>query len=168
MDTNLDNKSSHLEKLVSGPLFSFAAWKDAAVPIAVAGVYSIWDTAGTLIYVGMSGLRRTNQQLIEATAQGRKCALYERLSKHASGARSGDQFCVYIADRFVLPTLTPDQIVAISKRDIAFDHHIKKYIHTHLHFRYTTTHDGSEAQNLEIDARSGALGSLPFLNPLGK
>ena len=160
--------SNHLEKLASGPLFSFASWKDAAVPIATAGVYSIWDSAGTLIYVGMSGRGMSNEHLTASLIKGEKRGLYTRLDSHASGARSGDQFCVYVADRFVLPILTQEEVILISKREIMFDHLVKKYIQSYLHFRYTTTHDGKEAEELEAEARSGALGLLPFLNPLVK
>jgi hypothetical protein len=31
--------------------------------------------------------------------------------------RSGDQFCVYVADRLVLPTLSQDDIMAIAGKD---------------------------------------------------
>jgi hypothetical protein len=155
---------NHVEELTSGNLYPFALWKDAGVPIATAGVYSIWDSAGTLIYVGMSGRGMSNENLMASQIKGQKRGLYTRLDSHASGVRSGDQFCVYVADRFVLPALTPEEIVGISKRELIFDHLVKKYIHTHLHFRYTTTHDGKEAEKLEIEARFGALGSLPFLN----
>ena len=158
--------SNHLEKLASGPLFSFASWKDAAVPIATAGVYSIWDSAGTLIYVGMSGRGMSNEHLTASQSEGRKRGLYTRLHSHASGARSGDQFCVYIADRFVLPTLTEDQVKAISERTISYDHLVRSHIRAHLSYRFAVTHDGPEATSLEREARSGALGSLPFLNPL--
>jgi len=41
--------------------------------------------------------------------------LYTRLRSHASGRRSGDQFCIYVADRFVLPTLSQEDIMAITK-----------------------------------------------------
>jgi hypothetical protein len=40
--------------------------------------------------------------------------IYTRLLSHASGRRSGDQFCVYVADRLVLPTLSPENIAAIA------------------------------------------------------
>jgi hypothetical protein len=160
----MDGGSIHISNLVSGPLYSFAFWKDAGIPIATAGVYSIWDSVGTLIYVGMSGRGMSNEHLVASQLKGHKRGLYTRLDSHASGVRSGDQFCVYVADRFVLPALTPEEIVGISKRELIFDHLVKKYIHTHLHFRYTTTHDGKEAEKLEIEARFGALGSLPFLN----
>jgi hypothetical protein len=37
-----------------------------------------------------------------------------RLASHASGRRSGDQFCVYVADRLVMPELTSDGLEAIA------------------------------------------------------
>jgi len=157
---------TQIEELKSGVLYPFATWPNSAVPTAAAGVYSIWNNNGTLIYVGMSGRGMSNEHLVESQAMGRKRGLYTRLNSHASGARSGDQFCVYIADRLVLPTLTQEEIKAISERSIAFDHLVREYIHANLSYRFVLTHDGEEAINLEREARSGSLGSLPFLNPL--
>jgi hypothetical protein len=155
-----------IDELVVGVLYPFVSWPNSAVPISSAGVYSIWDSEGALIYVGMSGRGMSNEHLVESQSIGRKRGLYTRLSSHASGARSGDQFCVYVADRLVLPTLTREQIKGISEKAIAFDHLVRDYIHTYLSFRFAITHDGEEASILEREARSGALGSLPFLNPL--
>ena len=157
---------NQIDELKSGALYSFAGWPHAAVPISSAGVYSIWNNEGTLVYVGMSGRGMSNEQLSKSASEGRKRGLYTRLHSHASGARSGDQFCVYIADRLVLPTLTEDQINAISQRMISFDHLVRDYIRANLSFRFAITHDGEAASSLEREARSGALGSLPFLNPL--
>ena len=157
---------TQIEVLKSGDLHPFATWPHSAVPTAAAGVYSIWNNNGTLIYVGMSGRGMSNDHLVESQSVGRKRGLYTRLNSHASGARSGDQFCVYVADRLVLSTLTQEQIKAISERRIAFDHLVRDYIHQNLSYRFVLTHDGDEATDLEREARSGALGSLPFLNPL--
>ena len=157
---------NQIDELTSGVLYPFATWPHAAMPISAAGVYSIWDNTGILIYVGMSGRGMSNEHLTASQSEGRKRGLYTRLHSHASGARSGDQFCVYIADRFVLPTLSEDQVKAISERAISFDHLVRSHIRAHLSYRFAVTHDGSEATNLERAARSGALGSLPFLNPL--
>ena len=157
---------NQINELISGVLYPFATWPHAAMPISSAGVYSIWDNKGMLIYVGMSGRGMSNEHLTASQSEGRKRGLYTRLHSHASGARSGDQFCVYIADRFVLPALTDDQVRAISERTISFDHLVRAYIRTHLSYRFALTHDGQEATNLERSARSGELGSLPFLNPL--
>ena len=152
--------------LKSGTLYPFSDWPHSIVPLSAAGVYSIWNNEGTLIYVGMSGRGMSNEQMSKFQTEGRKCGLYTRLHSHASGARSGDQFCVYIADRLVLPTLTKDQIKAISQRMISFDHLLRDYIRANLSFRFAIAHDGVAAISLEREARSGALGSLPFLNPL--
>ena len=40
-----------------------------------------------------------------------------RLKSHASGRRSGDQFCIYICDRFVVPTLTGEELAALAAGD---------------------------------------------------
>ena len=155
-----------IDELKSGVLHPFATWPHSVIPTATAGVYSIWNNDGTLVYVGMSGRGMSNEHLVESQSVGRKRGLYTRLNSHASGARSGDQFCVYVADRLVLPTLTREQIKAISERAIAFDHLVRDYIHANLSYRFAITHDGEEAINLEREARSGALGCSPFLNPL--
>jgi hypothetical protein len=64
----------------------------------------------------------TSVCLDEASPQGqsngtrRKGSI--RACIHASGRRSGDRFCVYVADRLVLPTLSQEDITAIgSGRD---------------------------------------------------
>ena len=157
---------NELDELKSGALYPFSGWPHSAVPMSSAGVYSIWNSEGTLVYVGMSGRGMSNEQLGKSESEGRKRGLYTRLHSHASGARSGDQFCVYIADRLVLPWLSQDQINAISERTISFDHLVRDYIRANLSFRFAVTHDGEAAISLERGARSGALGSLPFLNPL--
>jgi hypothetical protein len=52
------------------------------------------------VYVGISYRDPT-----ATTNKGAK-GLYGRLASHASGRRSGDQFCIYVCDRFVLPLRT--------------------------------------------------------------
>ena len=47
--------------------------------------------------------------------------LYTRLASHASGRRSGDQFCVYVADRLVRQTLSQADIAAISSGEHQMD-----------------------------------------------
>jgi hypothetical protein len=41
--------------------------------------------------------------------EGAPKGLWTRLNSHASGRRAGDQFNVYICDRFIVPVLMPDQ-----------------------------------------------------------
>jgi hypothetical protein len=99
-----------VSNLSSGTLHSFASWPNPSVPTFGAGVYTVWHRDGRFIYVGMSGRGMTAETKRRNTPRG----MYTRLQSHASGCRSGDQFCVYVADRLVLPTLSPDDITGIA------------------------------------------------------
>jgi hypothetical protein len=84
------------------PRFRFSDWRNSPVPLISAGNYVIWQ--GTeLLYSGMAG-----RQFDPEKAGGRlKYGLYTRLASHASGRLSGDQFCVYVANRLIMPTTLP-------------------------------------------------------------
>jgi hypothetical protein len=64
---------------------------DRRDPGSGAGVYTIWDDEGGLVYAGIAGRNPAGK------------GLASRLRSHASGRRSGDQFCVYVADHYVHP-----------------------------------------------------------------
>src|SRR5215469_1905637 len=85
----------------------FADWPDGRVPRRAAGVYTIWREEG-LLYAGMSG-RGARAGDFTADTNGKAVGLWTRLNSHASGRRSGDQFNVYVCDRFIVPALTPVQ-----------------------------------------------------------
>jgi hypothetical protein len=153
-----------IEELRDAKSFPFSEWPNAAVPIG-AGVYTIWE--GTrFIYVGMSGRARSAEQIAQAKLAGKKKMLRERLGSHASGRRSGDQFCVYVSDRLVIGSLSSDDIAKITAGEVAVDSYVKAYIHKNLSYRFIETPDGPTAAALEDMVRSGetALGS-PLLNP---
>ena len=143
---------------------AFRDWPVSAVPDVAAGVYAIWDK-DQLIYVGMSGRGATRSLLEAKRLQGKRFGLYTRLASHASGRRSGDQFCVYVADHLVLPRLSADQIDAISRRELRFDNLVKEYIHSNLDFGFAEDDDGEMALESEAMGRRGALGQKPLLNP---
>ena len=84
------------QALSAGTLYWFRDWPNEAVPRFGAGVYTIWHKDGRFIYVGMSGRSITSDSKPGKSPHG----LYIRLK--ATGGRSGDQFCVYVADRLVL------------------------------------------------------------------
>jgi hypothetical protein len=94
----LDGPTS--EPSIRRPCLLFADWPNNAVSTFGAGVYTIWHKDGRFIYAGMSGRGITTETSRRNTPQG----IYTRLQSHASGRRSGDQFCVYVADRLVLPS----------------------------------------------------------------
>lgn len=140
--------------------YSFSVWPNRDIPNVAAGVYIIWKK-DVLIYCGMSGRQ------IEKNLHKKKYGLITRLKSHASGRLSGDQFCVYIANRFVIPSLTLEELNQFSSGKITLDMKTKQYIHTHLDYQFTLTSSSAEAYAIEIEARSGALlGEKPFLNPL--
>ena len=99
-----------INALAQGPLYWFRDWPNQAVPTFCAGVYTIWHSDGRFVYVGMSGRSIKSESVPGPLPYG----LHTRLSSHFSGRRSGDQFCVYVADRLVLSDLTPANIEDIS------------------------------------------------------
>lgn len=156
--------NENIKHLTSGPRHLFFDWPVAEVPEVAAGLYSIWK-GDQFVYIGMSGRSATPEELERRRQIGKTFGLFNRLAAHASGRRSGDQFCVYVADVFVLPQLTTSEIESISKRQITFDSLVKKYIHAHLSFRFIETVDGVTALRLEAEIKAGSLGVKPLLNP---
>ena len=115
----------HVTELSRSPAYSFADWPNQSVPAFGAGVYTVWHNDGRFIYVGMSGRGITAETIRRNTPQG----LYTRLRSHASGRRSGDQFCVYVTDRLVLPILTQKHIADIGSGRHQIDAFVRRYIH---------------------------------------
>lgn len=150
-----------LDALVHGPLYPFKSWPVSDVPIHASGVYTIWDGAA-FIYVGMSGRSMTVDTPTRMTPMG----LFTRLASHAAGRRSGDQFCVYVADRLVLPSLSRAEMDQIAAGTKSMDALVRTYIKERLGFRFVVTTDGVNALALESRIRKGALGSHPSLNPV--
>ncbi|OED84648.1 hypothetical protein A1QE_12555 [Vibrio breoganii ZF-55] len=141
-------------------LFRFQDWPNKGIPLVSAGVYAIWKD-DQLIYCGMSGRE------IEKNAHKKKYGLITRLHSHASGRLSGDQFCVYVANRLVIPSLTIAELPLFSCGTITLDMLTKRYIHSHLTYRYALVESSAEAYNLEDKARKGLIfGQKPLLNPI--
>jgi hypothetical protein len=70
---------------------------------------------------------------------------------------------VYVADRLVLPTLSPDHIAAISSGEHQMDAFIRRYIHESLRYRYLMLPDGATAFRYEATIK---LGNWPHGRPL--
>lgn len=154
--------ASFLTDLAEGVTFSFRDWPNSKVPTFGAGVYTIWHKDGRFIYVGMSGRGITADTIHRNTPHG----IYTRLKSHASGRRSGDQFCVYVADRLVLPTLSQEDIAAIASGRHQMDVFVRTYIHENLSYRFVMLPDGSAAFALEVAIKDGKWGhGRPLLNP---
>ena len=158
--------AEELEILRSGPTYAFADWPNSEMPKVSAGVYTIWDKAESFVYAGMAGARLKTVADFEVAAEKNKVkGMRDRLGSHASGHRSGDQFCIYVADFLVLPNLSIEEITAIYMHEIKMDILVKEHVHQNLSYRYCLTEDGDQARALEKLILNGALGNPPLLNP---
>ena len=81
-----------LSRLTNGEIHRFADWPIGPIP-KTPGIYTIW-LGDDLLYVGIAGRGGSGRNSM---------GLWGRLNSHASGRRSGDQFCIYVCDRLVLP-----------------------------------------------------------------
>jgi hypothetical protein len=155
-----DHLTDQLSSLTSDPIHWFSDWSTANVPRSGAVVYTIWNREGCFIYVGMSGRSFTG-----GTEGNGKAGPWGRLNSHASGRRSGDQFCVYVADRLVLPTLH-NRIAEIADGSLSLDKATRDYIKTNLGFRWVYMESGRAAFELERRLQRGeAMCGKPLLNP---
>ena len=92
--------------------------------------------------------------------------LWTRLNSHASGRRSGDQFCVYVCDRLIVPELTRGQ-QQIRLGALSLDVLTRDFIRANFAYRYVVTPDSVAAFTIERDVQRGALATgKPFLNPI--
>jgi hypothetical protein len=142
--------------------FPFSAWPNSEVPAVAAGLYAIWK-GNELMYCGMSGREIDTK----AKAQPKKYGLITRLSSHASGRLSGDQFCVYVANRFVIPLITENELPLFASGELTLDTRTRTFIRAHLDYNYALVQTSAEAYVLERSSRSGqTFGQKPYLNPL--
>lgn len=147
-----------LEALEHGEAHRFSDFPAlTALPRSGAAIYTIWDDSGSLIYVGVSG-RSTES----------RTGPWGRLRSHWNGRRSGDQFCVYVADHYVLPALTPDQVAAIAASDptVFVDELVAQTVRAQFSFRIACAPDYAAALATENAIKGGALAAgQPRLNP---
>jgi hypothetical protein len=93
--------------------------------------------------------------------------VFGRLASHASGRRSGDQFCVYVCDRFVIPRLSEADMAALEQGERLLDARTRAYIHDKLGYRVVVTNSGTAARDLEARIRREGLprSGRPLINP---
>jgi hypothetical protein len=152
--------------LETGPRHRFSDWPNPSVPKVAAGVYTIWEE-GRLIYVGMAGRGLVANDIDAPDEPVKAKGLWTRLNSHWSGRRSGDQFCVYVCDRFVVPHLSAQEQAQIGKGQLKLDDLTRTLIRDRYEYRFVTTPDGAEALALERELQRGALSAgKPYLNPL--
>lgn len=141
--------------------YKFSEWPNPSIPALAAGVYAIWDSE-TLIYCGMSGREFEKAQ----SGQKKKYGLITRLASHASGRLSGDQFCVYVANRLIIPMLQPEQLRGFASGEHTLDRLTKAYIHSRFDYQFAIVDSSRQAYELEMKTRDGSIfGMKPLLNP---
>jgi hypothetical protein len=149
-----------LATLATGQLYRFADWPNPDVPHVAYGVYSVWLPNGRLLYAGMSGVKTLDPE--STTRKG----IWTRLNSHASGQRSGDKFNIYICDRFIIPTLSADQLRAVGDGTLLLDVLTRQYIRELLSYRFAIVVDSASAFRVERLVQGGALDAgKPILNP---
>jgi hypothetical protein len=156
-----------LHELGAGPAYRFADWPNELVPRVAAGVYTVWEQQ-TFVYVGMAGRTLTAEQIQSKRAtRAKPTGLFDRLTAHSWGRRSGDQFCVYVCDLLILPQFTPEQLRQVGRRELSLDALVRNYIWERLSYRYVEVPDGASARELELEVKHrGLQGQFPRLNPL--
>jgi len=100
-------------------------------------------------------------------AAPKKYGLVTRLNSHASGRLSGDQFSVYVANRFVIPSLKAEELPLFASGSLTLDSRTRTFIRDHLEYAYALVETSAAAYDLERAARRGdVFGPQPYLNPL--
>ena len=127
----MQNLEQLWEELNQQPVHRFADWPNKDVPKGQPGVYLIYQ-GNDLKYVGMASAN-----------------LYGRLTQHARGRRSGDQFCVYVGDRLVMSKLSIDQMKGVFSGEYSLDDAIKEFVRSQLSYRYLLVADDRTARALE-------------------
>ena len=139
----------------------FSDWPNADVPAVAAGVYA--GVGGrSAHYCGMSG-----RGFEKALGSKAKLGLTTRLASHASGRLSGDQFCVYVANRLVIPSLKEDQLSQFADGELTLDLLTRQYIRDRLEYQFACVGTSAEAFALEKRCRNGSVFAVkPLLNPI--
>lgn len=70
-----------------------------------------------------------------------------------------------VADHYVMPDLTRQQIEAIRDGKLSLDVLVRDCIHSRFAYRFAAAGTYSEAMAIENAIKAGALGQLPRLNP---
>jgi hypothetical protein len=140
----------------------FADWPNSEIPLVAAGVYVIWD-ADLLVYCGMSG----REFEAAVTAARKRYGLLGRLNSHAGGRLSGNQFCVYVANRLVIPSLQSSDLERFRTGNLTLDRLTREYIRDRFEYQYAVVDSSKGAYALERSCRLGhEFGVKPLLNAI--
>jgi len=128
------------------------------IPTTGSVIYTIWNQEDDFIYVGISG---TQKSLEKRNPQS-------RIQSNARGAKSGDQFCVYVHDFYVIPEIVKKSAYEFSRGHL--DSLTKEYIQSNLSYRFKDFQDEGSVKTvteLERELKKGIFG-IPILNGIEK
>jgi hypothetical protein len=117
-------------------------------------LYAVFLDRSEFIYVGIGGT-------MGKTVEDRNPR--SRIKQHAQGWRSGDQFCIYIQDFYVIPELVKTDYKA---KKGYLDQLTRDFIQSRLTYRYLViqTEDSNKVvRQLERELQSNKHGPLPPL-----
>ena len=142
------------------PLRAFSTSNIAEIPSFGSIIYTVFLDGANFIYVGIGGLAG-------ATVHDRNPR--SRIIQHAQGRRSGDQFCIYIQDFYVIPAIVS---TPYEPKKGYLDTLTKEFIQTRLTYRYLViqTEDSDKVvRRLERELQNNEHGfGVPMLNGTNK
>ncbi len=119
-------------------------------------IYTVFLDNSEFIYVGIGGL--SGKSVLDRNPQS-------RIRQHTQGTRSGDQFCIYIQDFYVLPTLLGQPYIPVKGH---LDRLTKAFIQNRLSYRYAVVQSEDSnviVRSLERELQAGLHGhAIPKLN----
>ena len=123
-------------------------------------LYAVFLDRSEFIYVGIGGT-------MGKTVKDRNPR--SRIKQHAQGWRSGDQFCIYIQDFYVIPELVKADY---TPKKGYIDQLTKEFIQSRLTYRYLvvqTEDSNTVVRQLERELQSNKYGhGVPKLNGVSK
>lgn len=123
-------------------------------------IYTVFLDRNEFIYVGIGGL--SGKSVKERNPRS-------RIIQHAQGRRSGDQFCIYIQDFYVIPSIIQK---AYEPKKGYLDTLTKEFIQKRLSYRYIVVQsDDSDkvVRKLERELQSNKHGrGFPKLNGMSR
>jgi hypothetical protein len=138
------------------PLRKFSTTNINEIPEFGSIIYTVFLDESEFIYVGIGGLAGK-------TVHDRNPR--SRIRQHSQGARSGDQFCIYIQDFYVIPELIGKPYTPLKGQ---LDRLTRDFIQTRLNYRYLviqSEESDKEVRQIERDLQSNKHGfGLPKLN----
>jgi hypothetical protein len=138
------------------PLRTFSLSNIKDIPEFGSIIYTVFLDKTEFIYVGIGGLSGSTVQ---------KRNPRSRIKQHTQGNRSGDQFCIYIQDFYVLPNFLNQ---SYEPKKGYLDQMTKEFIQTRLSYRFLViqTEDSDKVvRRLEKEIQTGKFnGVKPTLN----